>query len=135
MVGLALLAAWNGKSTLLLTTDQPGRTAAVLELALDDFVDPSGNPARLHHNGRMRGGVKGATMEAMLDWIADHAPHLLGAGDPGAPPRRRRHVDLGVLPLDGRLEWGDIRDLVIRCAEYGFAREAFMADLTKSNAG
>ena len=117
LVSLAVKGAWNGKTMLMVATDQQGRTGNVLQLSLDDFVALEGNRARIFHNGRMRGGVKGASKAAMIDWLRNEAPHLLdGEGN----------VDLGVLPVGRRQNWRDARRLVLRCVEYGFAREAFM---------
>ena len=121
LVSVAVMAAWNDKSMLLIGTDQKGRTANALQLALDEFMVLGQNEARMTHNGRMRGGVKCATKAAMLDWLEDEAPHLLDADGV---------VDLGVLPVGRRLRWSHLRCLVVRCTEYALAREEFMRRLT-----
>ena len=121
LVSLAVKGAWNGKTMLMVATDQQGRTGNVLQLSLDDFVVLEGNKARIFHNGRMRGGVKGASMAAMIDWLRNEAPQLLD--DEG-------NVDLGFLPVGRRQNWRDARRPILRCVEYGFAREAFMRALT-----
>ncbi len=111
---------------LLIATDRDGRTGNALQLALDDFVVFGGRNAHIFHNGRMRGGVQGATKQAMLDWLGQEARHLLDDDD---------RVRLGTLPVDRRIEWSDVRELVVRCTEYAFAREAFMRKLTGSASG
>lgn len=113
----------NGKTMLLVGTDQNGRTGNALQLALDDFVNLEGDEARIHHNGRMRGGVTGASNAAMIAHLRSEAPHLLG---------QEGNVDLGALPMNRRLEWPDARRLIFRCAEYALARESFMHGLTES---
>lgn len=87
----------------------------------ESYVDRfAARGTRFFHNGRMRGGVKGATKAAMIGWLQNESPHLLDS---------EGNVDLGSLPVDRRLTWRDSRRLVVRCVEYGFAREAFMRAL------
>ena len=124
MVSLAVLSDWLDKTRLLVATDEEGRTKARLELPLDDFVRIDANQACVSHSGRTQGGLIGATNAAMLDWLDQRSPHLIGEDG---------RVNLGTLPVGRRIQWGDARNLIVRLVEYAFAREAFVRDLRARN--
>lgn len=120
LVSVSVMASSKGKSMLLTALDQDDRTANRLQLELDRFVVVKGHKARVFHNGRLNGGLLGGTNQAMIEWLQHQAPHLLD--DVG-------RVHLGVLPMDRGMKWSDVRPLVVRCAEYALARDAFKRHL------
>ncbi len=109
---------WKGGTTLVVAVDdESGKSCNELQLDMDfrDTVEQSEESVTIWHNGKLPGGRKGWTKDAMIGYAKEYAPRLVHG----------KYVYLGEIPINRHVEWQDAREFITNCVEYALLRKRF----------
>lgn len=124
LVRFLLTCDWKGGTTLVVAVDdESGKSCNELQLDMDfrDTVEQSEDSVTVWHNGKLPGGHKGWTKDAMIGYAKKHAPRLV----------RGKYVRLGEIPINRHVEWQDARKFITNCVEYALLRKRFKSHPTR----
>lgn len=118
MARFLMAADWKKRTTLAVAVDdESGTTRNELQLDMDfrETVEWSPTTAVIRHNGKLPGGKKGWTKDALIDYAREHAPHLV----------EDEYIHLGELPVTCYVERPAARKFITNCIEYALLRKRF----------